>query len=89
MGRREGLGHRPAHSKFGLYECVEVKLIAWDPGSARNFWWHPYDETLGRAVRAAGGLLYGREADRRRALGQGAVPLAKVARRTLRSVGRR
>ncbi|MFN8133639.1 MAG: aldehyde dehydrogenase family protein [Solirubrobacteraceae bacterium] len=85
--KASGIGR--AHSKFGLYECVEVKLIAWDPGSARNFWWHPYDETLGRAVRAAGGLLYGREADRRRALGQGAVPLAKVARRTLRSVGRR
>ena len=40
-----GLGR--SHSKFGLYECVNVKLVAWEPGLTRDFWWQPYDETLG------------------------------------------
>ena len=37
-----GLGR--SHSKFGLYECVEVKLVAWEPGLTRDLWWQPYDE---------------------------------------------
>lgn len=85
--KASGVGR--VHSKIGLLECTEVKLVAWEPGTVRNFWWHPYDETTGRAARAAAGLLYGREADRRRALAQGSLPLAKLARRTLRTVGRR
>ena len=53
----------------------------------RDFWWHPYDEALGQAMRSTAKLLYGaREADRQRALREGALPLLKVARRTLRSV---
>ena len=36
-----------SHSKFGFYECVNIKLVTWEPGHTRNFWWHPYDETLG------------------------------------------
>jgi succinate-semialdehyde dehydrogenase/glutarate-semialdehyde dehydrogenase len=82
-----GLGR--AHSRFGFYECVNIKLVAWDPSVMRDFWWHPYDETLGRAIRASAKLLYGREADRERALREGAVPLFKVAGRTLRTLGRR
>src|SRR5205807_8742505 len=85
--KHSGLGR--AHSKFGFYECVNVKLVVWEPSVVRNFWWHPYDETLGRAVRASARLLYGRESDRSKALREGAVPLLKVARRTLRSLGRR
>ena len=84
--KESGLG--VAHSKFGLYACVNVKLVSRDPGTARNFWWFPYDETLGFALRGAADLLYGRESDRRRALREGVVPLAQVARRTLRSVVR-
>jgi succinate-semialdehyde dehydrogenase/glutarate-semialdehyde dehydrogenase len=83
-----GLGR--AHSQFGFYECVNVKLIAWEPGRVRDFWWHPYDETLGRALRATAKLLYSaRDADRQAALREGAVPLARLAGRTLRSLGRR
>ena len=83
-----GLGR--AHSKFGFYECVNVKLVSHEPGWVRNFWWHPYDETLGRGVRAMARLLYSsREADRQAALRDGALPLARVAGRTLRSLGRR
>ncbi len=36
-----GLGR--SHSKFGFYECVNVKLLSWEPSRTRNFWWHPYD----------------------------------------------
>jgi succinate-semialdehyde dehydrogenase/glutarate-semialdehyde dehydrogenase len=84
--KNSGLGR--SHSKFGFYECVNVKLVVWEPSRVRNFWWHPYDETLGRAARAAARLLYGREADRERALREGAMPLLKVAGRTLRRMSR-
>jgi acyl-CoA reductase-like NAD-dependent aldehyde dehydrogenase len=86
--KHSGLGR--AHSKFGFYECANVKLVVYEPGWVRDFWWHPYDEALGQAIRSTAKLLYSaREADRQRALREGAVPLLKVARRTLRSFGRR
>jgi len=73
-----------SHSKFGFYECVNVKMNAWEPGLARDFWWHPYDRTLGEAVRASAKLLYGKGAIRTQALKEGAGPLLKVGRRTLK-----
>ena len=82
-----GLGR--VHSKFGLYECVNVKQLVWEPGRIRDFWWHPYDETLGRGVKTAARLLYGREADRGKAWREGGLALAKVAGRTLRRSRRR
>ena len=86
--KNSGLGR--AHSKFGFYECVNVKLMSYEPGYVRDFWWHPYDETLGKAIRSSAKLLYSaREADRQHALREGAVPLLKLARRTVRSFGRR
>jgi succinate-semialdehyde dehydrogenase/glutarate-semialdehyde dehydrogenase len=85
--KESGLGR--AHSKFGFYESVNVKLVAWEPSLVRNFWWHPYDETLGRAVRSIARLLYGRDEDRGKALREGTLPLLKVTRRTLRSLARR
>jgi acyl-CoA reductase-like NAD-dependent aldehyde dehydrogenase len=72
-----------SHSKFGFYECVNIKQNSWEPGLARDFWWHPYDSTLGDAVRASAKLLYGRGAARTRALREGAGPLLTVGRRTL------
>src|SRR5947207_3496234 len=77
-----GLGR--AHSKFGFYECVNVKQLVWEPGRIRDFWWYPYDETLGHGVKTAARLLYGREADRGQAWREGGLALAKVAGRTLR-----
>jgi succinate-semialdehyde dehydrogenase/glutarate-semialdehyde dehydrogenase len=77
-----GLGR--SHSKFGFYECVNVKHVAWEPGLTRNFWWQPYDGTLGAALRSSARLLYGRNGVRLRALREGVVPLAKVGARTLR-----
>jgi acyl-CoA reductase-like NAD-dependent aldehyde dehydrogenase len=73
-----------SHSKFGFYECVNVKMNSWEPGLARDFWWHPYDRTLGEAVRASAKLLYGKGAKRTEALREGAGPLLAVGRRTLR-----
>jgi acyl-CoA reductase-like NAD-dependent aldehyde dehydrogenase len=73
-----------SHSKFGFYECVNIKMNAWEPGLTRDFWWHPYDRTLGEAVRASAKLLYGRGAMRTQALREGAGPLLKVGIRTLR-----
>ena len=81
VGRREGLRPGALHSKFGFYECVNVKLIAWEPSLARDFWWHPYDEPLGRALQASAKLLYGRDADKPGALRRGSLPLARVGRK--------
>lgn len=77
-----GLGR--SHSKFGFYECVEVKLVSWEQGRVRDFWWHPYDRTLGEAVRASARLLYGRDGQRLAALRDGGIPLLKAGARTLR-----
>ena len=52
-----GLGR--SHSKFGFYECVNVKTVAWEPGLTRDMWWQPYDRTLGEALQASVKLLYG------------------------------
>jgi succinate-semialdehyde dehydrogenase/glutarate-semialdehyde dehydrogenase len=82
-----GLGR--AHSKFGFYECVTVKLLAWEPSRTRNFWWHPYDASLAKAMDASAKLLYGRDDDKAAALRKGFVPLARLARKALRDVLKR
>ena len=80
--KESGLGR--SHSKFGFYECVDIKLVSWEPGMTRDFWWQPYDRTLGQAVRASARLLYGRNGQRLKALREGGVPLLRVGARTLR-----
>jgi hypothetical protein len=89
--KSSGLGR--SHSKFGLYECVNIKLVTWEPSRTRDFWWHPYDEALGRAMQASARLLYGRDADKPGALRRGVLPLARVGgrarRRPRRAVRRR
>src|SRR5436305_1795019 len=75
-----GLGR--SHSKFGFYECVNIKTNAWEPGLIRDFWWHPYDQALGDAVRASARILYGKGELRARALREGAGPLLELGRRT-------
>ncbi|MGI8944676.1 MAG: aldehyde dehydrogenase family protein [Thermoleophilaceae bacterium] len=82
-----GLGR--SHSKFGFYECVNIKLLAWEPSRTRNFWWHPYDESLVKALHAAAQLLYGRDSERAGALRRGAPSLAKLGRKALRGALRR
>ncbi len=80
--KESGVGR--SHSKFGFYECVNVKMNSWEPGLTRDFWWQPYDRTLGDAVRASAKLLYGKGAERTAALREGVGPLLAVGRRTLR-----
>jgi succinate-semialdehyde dehydrogenase/glutarate-semialdehyde dehydrogenase len=77
-----GLGR--SHSKFGFYECVEIRLVAFESGRTRNFWWPPYDETLGEAIRSAAGALFGANGGRIRALRDGGGSLIKTGARTLR-----
>jgi succinate-semialdehyde dehydrogenase/glutarate-semialdehyde dehydrogenase len=82
-----GLGR--THSKFGLYECVNVKLRVWEPSTIRNPWWHPYDETLGRALRQTAAILYGRPSIRAAALRAGARPLLRLGSRLARDAVKR
>ena len=85
--KESGLGR--THSKFGLYECVNIKLRVWEPSSMRNSWWHPYDETLGRALKASATVLYGRPSIRAAALKEGAGPLLRMGVRLARDAVRR
>ena len=85
--KHSGLGR--AHSKFGFYECVNVKQMVWEPSRTRNFWWHPYDESLAASMDSAAKLLYGRDADKWGALRAGAVPLARLGAKALRDVLKR
>ena len=82
-----GLGR--THSKFGLYECVNVKLRVWDPSAVRDPWWHPYDETLGRAFRQAAQLLYGPGSSKATALRDGAGSLLALGGRLARDAVKR
>ena len=79
--KQSGLGR--SHSKFGFYECVNIKLLSWEPSRTRNFWWHPYDRSLGRAVHASAQLLYGRDADKAGALRRALPAYARLAERML------
>jgi acyl-CoA reductase-like NAD-dependent aldehyde dehydrogenase len=77
-----GLGR--SHSKFGFYECVNIKQLAWEPGWTRDMWWQPYDRKLADAIRYSAQLLYSRNGNRLQALRDGFRPLVEVTRRTLR-----
>jgi acyl-CoA reductase-like NAD-dependent aldehyde dehydrogenase len=81
-----GLGR--SHSKFGFYECVNIKMISWEPSLMADAWWQPYDETLGKAIRASMRLLYGRDGQRMEALREGGIPLLRVTARALRAARR-
>ena len=85
--KESGLGR--THSKFGLYECVNIKLRVWEPSVLRNPWWHPYDETLGRALKQTAAILYGRPSMRAAALRDGAAPLVRLGARLARDAVRR
>jgi acyl-CoA reductase-like NAD-dependent aldehyde dehydrogenase len=76
-----GLGR--SHSKFGFYECVNVKLVSWEPGWTRDSWWQPYDRDVGDAFRASAQLLYSRNGNRMKALREHGGALLRVGRRAL------
>jgi len=81
-----GIGR--AHSELGFHECVNVKLLSWDPSRTRNFWWHPYDASLGRALHSAAQLLYGRDDDKPGALRRGLPAYGRLAAKMLGAGGR-
>ena len=85
--KHSGVGR--THSRFGLYECVDVKLRSWQSSRFRDPWWHPYDETLGRALRQTATMLYGRPSIRASALRQGALPLMRLGARLAKDAIRR
>jgi succinate-semialdehyde dehydrogenase/glutarate-semialdehyde dehydrogenase len=85
--KESGLGR--THSKFGLYECVNIKLRVWERSALKDPWWHPYDETLGRALRQTAEILYGRPSIRAGALRAGAKPLLKLGARLARDAIKR
>ncbi len=80
--KESGLGR--THSKFGLYECVNVKLRVWEPSLIRNPWWHPYDKTVGAALRQVASILYGRPSIRLSAMRKGFVPFILLSWRIVR-----
>ncbi len=80
-----GLGR--SHSKFGFYECVEIKNVSWNSARSRDFWWQPYDETLGQAIRASAGLLYGGDGSRVKLLREGGGALLRTGAKTIRRGG--
>lgn len=84
--KHSGLGR--AHARFGFHECVNIKLLSWDPSRTRNFWWHPYDISLGRAMHASAQLLYGRDDDKPGALRRGLPAYARLAAKMLGAGGR-
>jgi acyl-CoA reductase-like NAD-dependent aldehyde dehydrogenase len=77
------------HSKFGLYECVNIKLRVWEGSTVRDAWWHPYDETLGKALRQTATILYGRPSTRAAALRDGLGPLLRLGGRLARDAVKR
>jgi acyl-CoA reductase-like NAD-dependent aldehyde dehydrogenase len=80
--KASGVGR--THSRYGLLECVNVKLRVWEPSRIRDPWWHPYDQTLGAALKAAAIVLYGRPSIRAAGLRQGLAPLARLGVRLAR-----
>ncbi len=52
------------HSKFGLYEMVEKKLVADDRGLVRDPWWYPYSASRSQGFTRLVDALY---SERRRA----------------------
>jgi hypothetical protein len=59
--------------------------VTWEAPSAPGFWWGPYDERFATAARAVARLRSARDRDRERAWREGALPIARVAARALRS----
>ena len=78
-----------ALSPAGVAEFVDVRLRVWEPSRLRDLWWYPYDESLARTMKAVTRYFYGRESERLRAVREGVVPAARLARRLARDTVRR
>ncbi len=86
---RKASGFGVTRSRFGLWECVQIKSIGVDRGLYDPPWWHPYDQRLGDGFRAALRALYGDGVVARgRAVAGAGVEMRVIARRLARSAGR-
>ena len=85
--KESGLGR--THSEVRLVRVREHQAPRLGASAIRDPWWHPYDETLGSALRQAATILYGRPSIRAGALRAGAGPLLKVGARLARDAIRR
>jgi succinate-semialdehyde dehydrogenase/glutarate-semialdehyde dehydrogenase len=88
-GAVHGSGIGRARGVVALRAMVEPKLVTWDPPAGRMPWWQPYDSSLVAAWRALARLRSARDIDRERGWRNGALPLARVACRSLRAFRRR
>ena len=80
-GGQKDSGIGRSHSKFGFYEAVEIQVIAQTPAREASMWLHPYDETVGPAIRTSVDLLYARGKDRFRTMKEGRGALGKLTAR--------
>jgi succinate-semialdehyde dehydrogenase/glutarate-semialdehyde dehydrogenase len=86
---RKASGFGVTRSRFGLWECVQLKSISVDRGIYDPVWWHPYDRRLGDGFRAALRMLYGDGVlARGKAAGGARSEMRVMARRLARSAGR-
>jgi hypothetical protein len=77
-------GSGVTHSKFGLYEMVDKRLVAEDSGRVPVGWWYPYDEVRRRGFAAVIETLYSPGvAGKARALAARRMELLKYLKRLL------
>jgi hypothetical protein len=86
---RKASGFGVSRSRFGLWECVQLKSIGVDPGLYDPPWWHPYDRHVGDGFRGALTVLYGDGVLARGiAVREARRGMRTLARRLSRSAGR-
>jgi hypothetical protein len=79
--KESGVGVK--YSKHGLYEMVQLRLIAEDSGRMPAAYWYPYDEVKRRGFLAAVDLLTSSGADKLRAVRERRGDLGGLVRQLL------
>jgi succinate-semialdehyde dehydrogenase/glutarate-semialdehyde dehydrogenase len=82
-GGVKGSGFGRTSSKYGLYECVQIKYLDSDRGRIKPAWWFPYDAETESALRGLLDVLYGEGIERWRAAWRNRRGLLHIARRSL------
>jgi succinate-semialdehyde dehydrogenase/glutarate-semialdehyde dehydrogenase len=59
-GGTKGSGFGRTHSRYGLYECSQVKFVESDSGRVPVPWWYPYGDVAADGFRGVLGVLHGR-----------------------------
>ena len=86
---RKASGFGVTRSRFGLWECVQLKSIGVDRGLYDPPWWHPYDQATSDGFSAALRVLYADDAVARgKALAEARREMRMLARRLGRSAKR-